>query len=55
MSQARWVSRDEIEAPMTARGSDGETGDGLVIIGPDHKDFQAWADWLEGAGKVRPK
>lgn len=34
--------------PMRAEGPGGIVGDGLVAIGPDHPDFQAWSDYLEG-------
>jgi hypothetical protein len=32
---------------MRAEGPGGMVGDGLVAIGPDHPDFQAWSDYLE--------
>lgn len=40
---------------MTAQGSDDLVGDSLVVIGPEHKLFQVWADWLDESGQKRPK
>jgi len=34
---------------MRAEG-EGIIGDALVEIGPDHKDFQAWLQYLQRAG-----
>lgn len=37
--------------PMRAEGPGGIVGDGLVAIGPDHRDFQTWSDSLETMGQ----
>lgn len=34
-----------LTVPMRAE-ADGVIGDGLVTIGPDHPDYQAWDEWL---------
>lgn len=32
---------------MRAEGGDGTIGDAMVVIGPEHPQFQAWSDYLD--------
>lgn len=41
--------------PMRAEGPGGVIGDGLVAIGPDHPDFQAWERLLDRPGAAEHK
>jgi hypothetical protein len=34
-----------LTVPMRAE-TDGMVGDALVVIGPDHPDYEAWHSWL---------
>jgi hypothetical protein len=44
--QARRVAADRLLVPMRAEGPNGEIGDGMVEIGPDHPQFERWTTWL---------
>ena len=36
-----------LTVPGLAGGPDGAMGDGMITIGPDHPDYQAWDEWLQ--------
>ena len=36
-----------LTVPGRAEGPDGMIGDGMITIGPDHPDYQAWDEWLQ--------
>ena len=54
MIEARWISRDLIEVPATARAP-GVIGDGADLIRRGDPRWEAWASWLERRGYPRPK
>lgn len=36
-----------LRVPMRAESDDGTIGDGVVVIGPDHPQYQVWSDYLD--------
>jgi hypothetical protein len=43
---ARRNADGTLTVPGRAEGP-GIIGDGMITIGPDHPDYQAWDDWLK--------
>ncbi len=41
------VAPDRLRIPVRVEGPNGEIGDGMLDIGPEHPDYSAWADWAE--------
>lgn len=46
MQDAKRIGPDRLRVPARAEGPNGEIGDGMVEIGPDHPDYLAWDAWI---------
>lgn len=56
--EAQRLADGRLRVPMRAEGPNGEIGDGMAEIGPDHPQYEQWAAWLAhretGPGRHAP-
>lgn len=53
--RAQRLSPERLLVPLRAEGPNGEIGDGLDVIGPDHPQFRQWSTWLDRMEAAEPK
>ena len=41
------MANGNLRVPLRAESPDGAVGDGMLEIGPDHPQFEAWMRWLD--------
>jgi hypothetical protein len=41
------IGPDRLRVPRRADGPNGEIGDGMVEIGPDDPEYDAWVAWID--------
>lgn len=41
------IGPDRLRVPRRAEGPNGTIGDGMVEIGPEDPEYDAWAEWID--------